>query len=219
MQKITLTVQAITIPNITQKTVAILGQKGAGKSTLAGLMGRHLKTKVFIIDPVGSKPMQSRQFQKLIVTGGYTPKVEKFLTESNKVLIDISGLSTPEQVEWCDNLFLKNWDDMIIIVDEVHFISPQLGGAKSEQFLRFVKTCRNFNTGIIVTSQRPQSVSKEVLALCDVYIIGRVIYPLDRKICVDLIEPFYTKDDLKVKEREMQDKKYLEFLVIDYGNE
>lgn len=182
-------------------------------------MGRHLKSRVIIIDPVGSKPLQSKQFQRLVVTEPYKPEVTKFLRLHDKVLIDISKLSTPDQAKWCDGLFSINWSDMMIIVDEVHFIAPQMGGTRSHNFLRFAKTCRNYNTGLIVTSQRPQSVSKEVLALCDIYIIGRVIYPLDRKICMDLIEPFYTRDELKVKEKEMQEKKYMEFLVVDYGNE
>lgn len=181
-------------------------------------MARHLKCKVIVFDPVGSKPLQSKLFKKIKITKGYDKNVHKFLSgPDQKILVNISSLSANDMVDWFEEFFSHDWSNMIIIVDEVHFIAPQMGGKQSHNFLRFVKTCRNYNTGLIITSQRPQSVSKEVLALCDMYIIGRIVYPLDRRICVNLIEPFYSKEELAEKERHFQEMKYMEFLVVNYG--
>lgn len=183
-------------------------------------MGRHLNCKVIIFDPVGAKPIQSKQFKKLTITQPYSKQVHNFLKgPDKKILVDISALDSQEMIFWFESFFKYNWDNMVIILDEVHFIAPQSIGQKSEKFIRFVKVCRNHNTGLIMTSQRPQSVSKEVLALCDYYIIGRIVYPLDRKICVNLIEPFYTKDELKRKEQHFQDMQYMEFMVVNYGTQ
>jgi len=211
--------QDIYIPNFTQSTVIVFGQKGAGKSTFVGLMGRHLDCKMIILDPVDSKPMQSEQFYKLTVTQPLNKETVKFLHEHDKIIVNLSGLTQPDLVDWSEQFFSIKWQNMSIIVDEAHFIAPQQGGVKSEKFLKFAKVCRNYNTNLTVTSQRPQSLSKEVVALGDYYVIGRVVYPLDRKICMSLIEPFFTKEELPEQERRMQNRQYLEFLVVSYKND
>ena len=59
-------------------------------------------------------------------------------------------------------------------------------------------------------------MSKEILALTDQYIIGRIVYTSDREIALSLIEPFITKEQYIQYERTIQEFGFMEFLCVDY---
>lgn len=224
MKQVNLNIQnKIKIDNLTQRTVALLGQKGAGKSTLISMIGRHLdKCPVIIIDPVGGDTVKSKSFFQVEVTSknisGHLNKwMKEQWSEREHMLIDTSRLNSEEFVDWCEEFFKSEWlVDGIVIVDEVHFIVPQMRGKYCLEFQKFVKVCRNKNVGVIISSQRPQSVSKEILALSDVFLIGRVVYLSDREIVVKLVKPFLNPDEIKDIESKVQNQKFLEFYVVDY---
>ena len=222
--KAKLKVQNIEVSNVTQKTIAVLGQKGAGKSTLIRMIGETFDGKVpcIILDPIGGQAVKSNVFYQMKVSNpDISSSTQKWLRETwvNKecILIDTSRLTTPEYVEWADYFFSSPWlKDGVVIVDETHFLVPQMRGKFSLQFQKFAKVCRNENVGLILSSQRPQSVSKEILALTDVYVIGRVVYTSDREIVMSLIAPFISKEEYVIYEKQIQEFKFLEFLVVDY---
>lgn len=224
MKSINMKVQTIKVSNVTQKTVSIIGQKGAGKSTLIRMIGESFDGNVpcIILDPVGGQAVKSNTFFQVKVTSSnMSGSLQKWLKETwekkGTVLVDTSRLTTPEYVEWGDQFFNQVWlKDGIIIVDETHFLVPQMRGKFSLQFQKFAKICRNDNVGLIISSQRPQSVSKEILALTDVYVIGRVVYTSDREITMSLIEPFLSKEEYVNYEKEIQEYAFMQFLVVDY---
>lgn len=225
MKSVKLNIQKkIKINNITQKTIAILAQKGGGKSTLIRMIGESLDAKlpIIILDPVGGTSIQSPAFYQMKVTSdtlsGHTMKwLKKAWENKDTVLIDTSRLTTPEYVEWSEGFFNMPWlKDGLIVVDETHFLVPQMRGKFSLGFQKFVKVCRNDNVGLILSSQRPQSVSKEILALTDVYIIGRIVYTSDREITLSLIAPFLTKEEYNEYERNIQEFGFMEFVVVNY---
>ena len=225
MMNVNLNLQGkIKVNNITQKTIALLAQKGGGKSTLIRMIGEKLdgKLPIIILDPVGGTSVQSAKFYQMKVTSdnltGHTMKwLKKEWENKSTVLIDTSRLNTPDYVEWAEAFFNLPWlKDGLIIVDETHFLVPQMRGKYCLNFQKFVKVCRNDNVGVIVSSQRPQSVSKEILALTDQYIIGRIVYTSDREIALSLIEPFITKEQYVQYERTIQEFGFMEFLCVDY---
>lgn len=221
-----LKVQEIQIQNLTQRTISVLGGKGCGKSTLIRMMGRELASQrlpVIIIDPIGGKSIRDGTFVDLKITQPLNNEVLTWLNEQwhNKkvILIDAEALNRDEFVEWCEIFFKQKWRNGLIIIDEVHNIIPQQRGKYCLSFESFSKKCRNDNCGLILSSQRPQSVNKETLALSDIFIIGRTMYIRDREIIVTLARPFIKAEQVDDFEQKVQSLNFLQFIIIDYRGE
>jgi len=218
--KTNLKVQQIQIQNITQKTISILGGKGCGKSTLLNMIGNSLYCPCIIIDPIGSKSIKNSSFENLTITQPLNNDIIKWIKEQwtakKTILINGSLFAEDEFITWCNDFFAITWRDGVIIVDEVHYIVPQQRGKYSLKFQSFSKKCRNDNCGLILSSQRPQSVNKETLALSDTFLIGRTMYHNDREITINLVKPFIEKEEIEGIKTKIQSLPFLSFIILDY---
>lgn len=192
-----LKIDDITIENVTQRTIAILGQKGAGKTLLINKIINQYP-KIICIDCVGAVKAKAERFR---VSESSLDKPVKFGRVSQldkKVIINIGKLPQHKKAEFADNFFdTIYYPDGIIAIDEIHEICPQIRGKYSNSAERYIRHCRNENTGVVFTSQRPQAVNKMVLSLADCYILMRIIYHSDWEICEDIFRDHVSREELK----------------------
>lgn len=208
---------------MTQKTISVLGGKGCGKSTILRMIGKSLsdqKCPTIILDPIGGNSIKDKAFVNLKVTQPLDKDTIKWLkeqwAEKKTVLINAEKLNDPDFVLWCEGFFSMKWKNGVIIVDEVHYIIPQQRGKYCLSFQSYSKKCRNDNTGLILSSQRPQSVNKETLALTDTFIIGRTMYVNDREVVVNLVKPFINREEIPAFESKIQKLPFLTFIILNY---
>lgn len=190
-------------PQSRTTTLAILGQKGTGKTRALAIIGNHLKCRVLYIDTIGAL-VKDRLIPDAVYLRVSTLDRDKLIralegafksrTKDNKpvmrVVLDLGNLIPKEKVYCVD--IVSSWvmmvGDMAVLLDEVAFICPQDSRVYSDEFHRLVLAGRNNNVvPVIFTTQRSQTAHKNVLALADKYIIFRLIHNLDRNKVKDLI--------------------------------
>ena len=74
-----------------------------------------------------------------------------------------------------------------VYIDEIAECTPQQR-KKSEETIKMIRIGRNYGIlPVVFSTQRPQQVANNVLALADMYVIMRIVYPADRKIVAEVI--------------------------------
>lgn len=179
----------IKINDATQRTVALLGMKGSGKTTGLRMIIREAEAAglpVVAVDPTGS--LKHSDFYNVKLTGEYDPTILRELiwaswAEKAPLVLEISEMRNTEAVRFAENLFgiLGKMRNGLAIIDEIPDLTPQRGN-KSEELIRFNRKCRNHNIGFIFTTQRPAAVDKNVLALADLMLVMRVAWPTDVEV-------------------------------------
>jgi DNA helicase HerA-like ATPase len=77
----------------------------------------------------------------------------------------------------------------MLVVEEAHNFCPQAGSTRVSGILRTVAAeGRKFGMGLLVVTQRPAKVDKNVLSQCNTQIILKVTNPLDLKAISSSIE-------------------------------
>jgi len=192
----------IEISDITQRTVVLIGGKGSGKSTAIRQLAREansVKLPVILFDPTGA--LKVDEFNVVSVQQGFTEeeldalrRIIRAIWKRKQILvIDVSDLTREENSLLANDVFgdLFKRHTGVVMIDEIPEFVPQFGAFKSEELIRFVRKCRNKNIGVVMATQRPASVSKEVLALGDLYMIFRVQHPPDRETVSKLFSLHY----------------------------
>jgi Predicted ATPase len=179
----------IEIKDITQRTVALIGMKGSGKTTALRILMREIEKSglpAVAIDPTGS--LRNKDFYNISITVPYdTALLEQVIRaawrEKAPLVLDISDMKNEQAVRFSEDLFeiLFTLKDGIVVIDEIPDLTPQRGN-RSEGLIRFNRKCRNKNIGFIFTTQRPASVDKNVLALADIMFVMRVAWPTDVEV-------------------------------------
>lgn len=202
--KKTLKIGNVPIKDITQRTVALIGQKGSGKTTAIRLIMRELdrlKIPVVTFDPTGAavdtdfynvKVQATKETEVLIEV------IDIAWRESAPLVVDISELNREQASELASEIFpmlLKKMDG-VVIIDEIPDLTPQWGKLKSEEVIRFNRKCRNRNIGFVFGTQRPATVSKDVLALADVLLIMRLAWPGDMEAVEKVLKRKYDRDEI-----------------------
>lgn len=182
----TIKVGEVTIRDVTQRTIGIIGMKGSGKTTALRLIIKALdrvEVPVVAIDPTGS--LKDKRFYRIQVDRKYDPSVLKTVVnaawaERAPLVLDISDLPNNEAVEFAQTLFpiVYAHRDGVAVIDELPDLTPQFG-LKADEVIRFNRKCRNNNIGFIFTTQRPAQVDKNVLALADMLLVMRIAWPAD----------------------------------------
>ena len=225
-----LKVGKIEVKNVTQRTIALIGQKGSGKTTAIRLITRQLDKlglPVITIDPTGAArdpdffnvgvpaAMEEDDYDNLFMV------IDTAWDEAKPLVIDISEMNRKQASEFSSKLFpfLLKKRDGIVIVDEIPDLTPQYGEFKSEELIRFNRKCRNQNIGFVFGTQRPATVSKDVLALADVLLVMRLAWPGDVEAIEKILKRKYDRDELDATLSKVSRFKAGEVMVIDFRTE
>ena len=188
--------EQISLTNPNQQTIGILGQKGTGKTITTKLLcyewteskipclifdSLNVFPKNKIIDRLLVNPSMKKNAQELIKIGREYARLHKSL------IISYQNCINSEIIEFTD-MFLSNISikDYMVVFDEIQEFSPQQGES-SEEVIRFIRTCRNRNNGVLFNTQRAASVSKNIIALIDILIIFRTVWINDIKVLDSVI--------------------------------
>ena len=215
----------MTISNMTQRTVFVIGGKGTGKTTvlkLLALAADEQKLRVYVFDTLGViniKGFQRIWFKKTDMANGAAAG-KLFSNKSKQNLIfSFKDFNQNELVEFLDPFF-QNWKvtDAIIIMDEVHELCGQsvTGNKYSMEVERAFRHWRNNNVGFIAATQRPAFTSKNVLALTDYLILFRVTYPNDLNAVKEILGNMLTKEETDEVLNKLKTKEFLNGYSVDF---
>ena len=222
MVKKSISLQQIQIENSTQRTISVIGGKGTGKTTMLKML-LSVCSPVLVFDPLNVISGDSIDAYKIKVRTGYNEEfinktakvVNIFLKKGKNVVISCVNMIQEEEILLVDLLLPKiNFKDGYVFVDEVHEFVPLHSG--SLELERFVRHCRNKNIGVVMTSQRPASVKKNVLALTDYLLTFRLTWTHDLEAIRLLIRDQCDKEETKRILADMQRLDFMEGYVIDY---
>ncbi len=195
MQK-NLKIGNIKINNPLQRKIAILGGTGSGKTTTLKLIAlESMKQGIhcFIFDPLNI--INIKGFEKIIVQkkdfeqGAAMGKLLSSISKKDNMIISFKDMLRPEQVMFIDACF-ANWKahDDLIFIDEIHEFVPQkaIKESYSSEVERAIRHWRNMNCGFVFDTQRAAYCNKDVLALTDLLIVHRTVYPIDIKVIEEI---------------------------------
>ena len=216
----------IVVDNATQRTVSVIGGKGTGKTTLLMMLLKQT-APVLAYDPLSVikadsidgtrvnlrvKDIDPERISALMkVTNAFLKKGGNMIFAFDDMIQDeeiaIANLTLP-------SLNIKNG---YVFFDEIHEFVPL--HSQSLEVERYIRHCRNKNVGIVMTSQRPASVHKNVLALTDYLVLFRVTWAHDLKAVRDLLQDVLEKDEVKRIVGSLPRMGFMEGYVIDYRAE
>lgn len=213
----------ITIENATQRTVAILGGKGAGKTTLIKMLMR-VCNPVLCFDPLNvigdddlegfkvklyTKDIDEERVKKLMKV------VNEILRKEKNVVLSFVNMVQEEEIELANMIIpLITLKHGFVFVDEVHEFVPI--HSQSLEMERFCRHCRNRDIGFLMTSQRAAAVNKNTLALTDYLVVLRSTWTHDLKAISDLLKAILPKDEVNKIVSDLPSLGFLEGYVINY---
>lgn len=222
-----------TIDDVLQRTIAILGIKGTGKTTL--LYSFLLKfwnifywrIPFLALDFAGSLfRMIEENYSKtlLLEIEEGKPETIGFVIKNLKMGIpQVLWIQLPvfERIDFVNKLSMSllhnRSENFILAIDEIHLVLPQnRREGFSHQLARYVSVCRNYNVGVIATSQRPSFVSKSFLSLCDVLVLMKMVSKQDLSYIEDTLEKIMDSDDVKNVLRGLVRLEKGEMFIIKY---
>lgn len=226
MFKHDIVLQDINIKNATQRTISIVGGKGSGKTTAIKMfMAQESPVLTFdplsVVDPKGTnahrinlkvRDMEPERIKILMQT------VNATLKKGTNVILSFNDMIQSEEVGIANlvlpKLVLRNG---YVFFDEIHEYVPLFGG--STEVERYIRHCRNKNVGVLMTTQRPASVSKNVLALTDYLILFRLTWSHDLKAVRDLLKDAIPKDEVDKIISTLPHLGFMEGYAIDYRSQ
>ena len=110
--------------------------------------------------------------------------------ELREVPLDVQQMGTAALIK---RLYIARKDGVIppfmLVVEEAHNFCPQSGPAVTSTIVRTVAAeGRKFGMGLVVVTQRPAKVDKNVLSQCGTQIIMKVTNPNDLKAVISSVE-------------------------------
>ncbi len=232
MRKYNLNLQdQIQIDNVTQRTISIIGGKGTGKTTTLKLILDASPVPVIVFDPIGTLKhppamrikvyphhieKASEAAQKITQITTTLRSLPQKNRKRKRVIISFQKMLQAEINAFMDRFLPKlTIRDALIAFDEAHEFIPQ-SGFKSTETERYIRFCRNYNVGVILTSQRPATVAKNVLALTDYLILYRLTWSHDIRAIRELLATMKPEREVNAILRKLQTQVYLEGMKIDF---
>lgn len=200
--------------DIAGQTLALVGIRGSGKTNTAGVIAEELLTlnqPIVVLDPTdawwglrsgypvfifggphGDLPLQETDGKVL---------AEFVVTEQVPLILSLRHLRKNAQrrfvTEFCEELYhLKGKDQyrsaLTVFIDEAPLFIPQRVMGEVARTVGAVEDLisrgRNSGFGVVLISQRPATVNKDVLSQADTIISHRLTSPQDRKALAEWIE-------------------------------
>lgn len=196
------------LPGLNARAIALTAARGAGKTRA---LREFMKAEgaVFAIDPAGELgrlceddpnvevvevPSDFRNAALEVKPGVQKPFLDWLVARmraGRKVVCVVTEdrAQAPQfadaAVEALRRAHVRN---LLLIGEEAQRFVGQSRGEQSDNFVMAVELGRNWGWGVIVASQRPASIDKEVLARCDTLLLGRVQHPRDVAACREMLE-------------------------------
>jgi hypothetical protein len=210
------------VNNATQRTITIIGGKGAGKTTLIKMLLDQEKS-VLCLDPLNvingdidayRIPIRKEDTEDHIKK---TVKIINNLLQGKKnVVLYFNEMLREEITEKMDILFpLLNYKDGFLFLDEVHEFTPHFSG--SQEIHRFIRHCRNKNIGVVMSTQRPASVDTNVIGLTDFLVLFRITWKNDIEAVKELLKyRIETKEEMDKTLSDLQHFGFMEGFTVDF---
>ena len=210
------------VSNATQRTITIIGGKGAGKTTLIKML-LDQEVSVLCLDPLNvingdidayRIPIRKEDTEDHI---GKTAKIINNLLQKKKnVVLYFNEMLREEITEKMDWLFpLLNYKDGFLFLDEVHEFTPHFSG--SQEIHRFIRHCRNKNIGVVMSTQRPASVDTNVIGLTDYLVLFRITWKNDIEAVKELLKyRIETKEEMDKTLSDLQHFGFMEGYTVDF---
>lgn len=205
------------------QVIALVGIRGSGKTNSAGVIAEELLDRgqqVVFIDPTdGAWGMRSHY--PIFIFGGPHGDIplgehdgktmaEFVVGERVPLILSLRHLRKSAQrhfvTEFCEDLYhLKGRDQyrspLTVIIDEAPLFVPQRVMGETARVVGAIEDLcargRNTGFGVILITQRPATVNKDVLSQADTIIAHRIIGPQDRKALAEWLEENASEQDLK----------------------
>ncbi|PIN99804.1 hypothetical protein COT72_04415 [archaeon CG10_big_fil_rev_8_21_14_0_10_43_11] len=189
---------------VTSRT-CVTAQSGAGKSYLIGVLCEELLKKEWpfcIIDPEGEYSSLKQKFNLLWVGGENSDvpletcdlaKLAKTaITDYYPLILDVSEAKNPKAVvnTFCEHLFqaeTKLRKPYLLIVEEADKFAPQKGNNDVRIIHDIARRGRKRGLGLLLATQRPAFIDKDVLSQCNNQMIGKLTLKND----LDAVKLFF----------------------------
>lgn len=203
-------------------TGCILGAKGSGKSVFLAKMLNDTNKKMILFDILGVFNPRAKFRTAVIPNSYYVMDVDSLLDNFDKfprnakIVLNCENYINDELIDVFDRVsnFLMNRKQPIgVLSDEIADVMANMSNG-SKQFHRLVKNGRNYGIKpVIFATQRPQSVSKNIFDLCDVFFISKQTAPRTIEYIKNILD---VSGDTKM-EKQITNLKTREFLITN-GN-
>lgn len=202
--------------------IAIVGKTGSGKSYAAkGLIEQLIRDgrRVCIIDPGGDwwglkasvdgkKPglpvaVLGGRHADVEITPASGPQVAQFIAKENlPCVVDVSEWFKTDQIKFmigfAESIYKENRTALHLVIDEADQFSPQNPMSETKKLLNrmeiIVRLGRKRGFRVMMITQRPAILHKNVLTQANTLIAMKMIGPQDRKAIQDWISDNASKD-------------------------
>ncbi|MDG7001613.1 MAG: DUF87 domain-containing protein, partial [Nitrososphaerota archaeon] len=176
----------------------VIGSSGSGKSYTVGVLCEELcKTKVpfAIIDVEGEYSGLKEKFEAIWVGDDascdlrWSKKVDlkqlaKYAPDSPQIILDLSEAARPKEKanEFLINLYMeiaKRRTPYLVIVEEADRFSPQSSNERLPIIDEIARRGRKRGLGLMLCTQRPSLVDKNILSQCSNQLIGKLVIKND----------------------------------------
>ena len=213
----------IVVENATQRTISVVGGKGSGKTTLIKMLLAQTNP-VCVFDPLSVIDSKALDASRIILKRKDMQEeritlmmrvANKSLKKGQNVIFSFKDMIQQEEIELANMILPKlTLQSGYVFFDEVHEFVPL--HSQSLETERYIRHCRNKDVGVLLTTQRPASVHKNVLALTDYLVLFRMTWTHDIKAVKDLLSDILEKEEVASVISALPKLGFMEGFVIDY---
>ena len=170
----------------------VIGQSGSGKSFLMGVVAEELcrlNLPFLVVDTEGEYHNLKRSFKVIWVSNSndadvnldvdYGRLVEESITGNVPIIFDVSD--TVDQSSYVYDMLsaLYDFEDKrhmpyLVMIEEADKLAPQVTHSKNNMVEEISVRGRKRGIGLLIATQRPANISKNVLSQCSYGFIGKL---------------------------------------------